>query len=549
MKKNKILAIIVFLLFTLGVSISQYTGSMYKGITVFTFISLLTIYLLSKSRINYIYIILTIISISILFRIVVFNFPATLSGIDPHDYVIWIEQTVESGSTLDTTIIGFYSIASIYIIFISVASLLTNLSADVSFVAVIVASGILLPCLTYVIVKQFYKYHDRTVTTVTVLIVVFMPYTVLSSYRPIAQTLAGLYFLTFAYMILKCRDGISVRTGIITLLLIISLAAVHKLSLFFVASGLLSILALYSIMVIRFSDKSSHVSLFAVLGSIVIIVLYVQLEQTGYTTAAVYRSIGYIGEGSTTVNQVTGAIPGGFYPYTGYHYSFYSMLLLFTGAVGCLVNFVLYRENLQYHILVGFSIAIGLVTVGGVISGQLGFNRLLDYGGILLIVTFTMSIISLNRKCNISVSNEKIATIILILFLITALFTPVISPDFPGYHREYLTQDEYSAIEFADNSIHNTIKADWYASRVGSPHHTAPRHTSAHYEPFEEAILNRELPNSEYILYRHSIDVFHSAALNSPEAFYKLNWEPENQLNYSRNKIYSSGTGASIYTK
>ena len=499
-----------------------------------------------RHRASYLLVLSTLVMISVGLRIVIFEWPVGLIGIDPQVYAVWVDQILSTGFTDGQSVTGFYSVAAAFTTFSAINAHILGKSAATSLAIYSLIIGFSAPVFAAIITHRFTDLSKPyTGALVAAMLATFIAASIRYSFIPIAQTISAVYLAMFVFFLGKYITNRGNRYLGLTTLTMIGLAFSHKTPMIYVVAiaGFTFIID-----IIQRSRASGGIqvskSVFAV-GALGAVVLYLQMVITRYFQTAVFH-VAIIDEVEpVAIVTPPHAVPTISVDYASLVFNIHIITLFVLAGLAWILIFM-FDLNDNSTVILGAASGVVFVTVVGAMTGTAGFNRATSYGGMFLAIVI---VAALFRGHPDGRSRQAIYSGLVIgavaILLVSNLGAPLVAPDSDPKPRDYLTASEHHGIFFADRYIDATVELDHYAYRVGHPHDLAPRDTSATYSQNTTAILHGEEMKGEYVLLRPSEDVYR-AQQPAPVRFWRLTWEPTEIYNKEQSLIYNSG-GSVIY--
>ncbi len=539
---------VALLLFSLGVIATIQEGSLFPWIILGTGAALAVLcgcIAINLDRSAFGILLGTTLMFAVLYRVHIFTFPASLVGIDSHDFAIWLEQVLESGGLQGTSAAGFYTDAGGYLTLNAIGALLLGVGSSTAFVlmSVIIGTGTVLfgAALTYRLVPMFNYTSAAAAATASG----FIAASIRAGYWPIPQSLAAVFFVSFIFVLTAYVDNFDSRCLFLSLLLLIALATTHKLALIFVVVTLFYVIVLIYLHSIK--QKVPRRAINSICGMVLLsgILLYTQMSSTGYITSIVYRVVA-LSNVSVTQITPTAAVPPMDPFYIGIHSTGYALVLMSIAGIGWMF-LATQRPTPEQIILLGAASAIVTLGFSGMIVKEFGFRRAMDYGGVVLVVLILTSVVTLYDRRALRVPCSVSMAGIVAILLIASLAAPAATPDYEHYPRDYLTSSEYNAVTFADSHVTGEVHSDFLTTRVGAPAGLPDEQREPTYQSADSSHFNGKQVEGKYVLLRPTVDVYDTGPLPTEAPMYRLTWDPEMAYNKSYHRTYSSGGGV-IYT-
>jgi len=538
-------------IFSGGVLHTHGTGSFFPELPFAVAVSSVILYTsLFINRDNVILGVLSFTGLSVLYRAYLYLFPASMLRFDPDAHAVRSQIIVQTGS-LGGIVPDFYHNAPVFHILGSVTSLITKLPVNISYVVFPIIVGILMSIFAAVLAKHMIKSTQAVLPAVAIGAV--SASTIKYSVGPIPMTLAAMYFAGCIITILLYRRSHNSRYFIIFALFSIAAALTHKIPILFLVA-FLSILSAYTVAYKKVSKQSIQlVSPSLLLSAFVLLALqwiYIAdfLPTFGRLTGAIIFATG---ESLVSQPDPAAAIfvdPPLLIKIRNLAYFFVS-----TG-VAAVIGLYLFRhaKNMNVRILqTAALVTVGITLPSLVFGTNPGFKRVFVYGSIFVAVLIAVGATHIS---NLSIPGAKKTSVVVVLaILIVNPLSVVATPDFPGTHRTYFTQQEVDGKHFMNSKVPEKVHLDmYYGDEVFNFSRAAggdDRHQRTVPNVEDSSILmSKELTdgtlleqNYTYIGLRTDIDIYRLKG-----GRYNLTWDPEQALNQSYQRIYANG-GSTVF--
>jgi|GEM_PF-4348773 len=555
LEKRKLLAVVAGVFLSLNFFVAS--ERLYPWLpAIFVICLSIAIYDSSKSPI---FSLCLIIFISVIFRLEVFYFPASLIGADTDSYAIWAQIIAETGSTTRIPS-GFYQSAPLSLIITAITSNLFDLPSTITLSIYSIIAGCIFPISSYTLSKYITSNESIHVSSAAIATVTTTG--IQHSYWPIAQTLSVAYWLGLAIILLITTKYHSTKRGSILIIITsISLVYTHKLAPVILLGSTITIkLAKYMGHRKYNYDKKSPKLNFSILIAAILTLL-----QWAFITELIKKVVTRISQLLTGVSFSPNpqeqpiaakiARPGSIGQYFDYPPELlfffeksYAVVLLIFGGVGW---GLLYR-NRQYNnynkmFILGASAFVTILVGMGILSiDAIHPTRTLFFIEAILSILISISIYEFSKL--FPRFNQKLFYTILSLLLISQLFTAVAVPDYNHTPRYYLESEELEARSFGCEYSQRTIRADHYLTQ----------------EKYYRSYYNSGNCNSDYKsmgrfakgtpLYNGTITSqgYSHILLRDVEVYlgttsrWELQYAPSEILDKEYNKIYAAG-GVKMY--
>lgn len=553
MRITKLAVAIAISALGVGILLTHRFDQLYPSLIVAKWVALLAITSLAFVGIRhdeFVMVLITIIAVAVAFRVWTFTFPASVVGIDPLVYGAWTEELLESGSTVETSIQGFYARASAFLMLSASFALVGDLDPMTALGIYPIAGGVILPVFAAIYVRQIGNGRSKIAMVLAAVVVVAGASSLRFQYWPIAQTLGALYYIVFVYTLARYLDRLNLRFFLLFLLPFSGLIASHKFTLFIAAGTFGFLIGLFFLQ--RFMSESTlqevnvlHTVI--VLGILTGVALYFQLEVTHYTGAAIFNITEPLIGGSGGVEEIapTAAIPSVPLEYSGYYWTGNILLLMFVAGIAWLLvasRIVTTRDlDPSELVILAATATVAIAVIQSFVIGVFGPQRAVQYGEVALASLIIGGLFSVYRFPP-DLSRSTLSVVMLVFLLVTAgLSAPYALPDYDNYPRVYLTAGEQAGIEFAETYSTDEVATDYYVRRVASE-----GDSRVEYIDGTIPLLRGEINDSEYVLYRSSVEVYLSPAEGLSIPFWELTWEPEETLNAEYHRVYGT-SDATLY--
>ncbi|WP_152422060.1 hypothetical protein [Natrialba chahannaoensis] len=517
-------------------------GTLFIAMTILTYISI------SSDPINHGVAVIVFFASAI--RVVVFLHPESLISLDPDLYAYWASILVENGF-VETMGLDFYEGAPLFLINISVTSIITSMSTVDSMVLYPLAAGLIFPLTTGTIVKSIRRQPSAQLVLLSMTLAAFSTTMMTFSYRPKAQLHATFIwcamFILILYTLQSDQDESKLITAIV-LTLLFSLVISHKLPpivVTLVLSVFLGYITLSSRW-IQFLSGRFKAHLVAISGILVVVqMVYI----SDYLSMVIFRIqrllMGISGEGSIQdPSEAIYAIPGTVPPLLPLPQSSmtvlvversYIFVLLLLSGVAWLKLFKEKYDKLGPVMVLSVTtvtVALTLIGVGG-ISG-INPSRPLLLSEMFLVGMVAWAFSPWERDGRIW---RVVLWGILGVFLISQIFSPAALPEYDNNPRYYLDKPEVDGKLFGCHYIPDTIHTDTYYAqeRYLYPEYCDSYRSLDRGNPpplYDGSVIDQD---HSYIAHRTGIEVYvgqHTRRI--------LTWDPELEYDQEYNRIYDN---------
>ncbi|WP_252699689.1 hypothetical protein [Natronosalvus vescus] len=500
-----------------------------------------------------------IIGVAVIYRLIVFLYPATLIGVDTDKKAYWTSEVLRVGST-DGIRSDFYQQAPLYHIHSASIAEIANISVIDSFVIYPLLSGIIVPLTSAILVRLIIPGNSDVPSVIAATIAAVSTAVMQQSYWPIAQTFSLFVWCIFIISLALYLKRRPQKQLLILTLCVVSLVYSHKLPLVLVL-GLLAAtgIALY---LVRSESSSTGVSIqerpelsmFVLCG----LILFLHWGYVSYYMDDVIRRITVLfasGSASapsapsipTAVDPVNPGLIGQTIAYPNSLSLFFErshavVLLLVAGGCWAYIAYELYtgrrlEKETTSLVLGGAAFGVILTALGVISIGALNPNRPLMMIEPLLAVIIAITVYSfLWGRQNIG---HYLGVFVVVLLLITQLFAAPAIPDYPNTPRYYLTADEVEGKSFGCEYMNETIHTDYYSYQerfINGEHCDAYYPMDRGYS--DSPLFNGTVTEKDFntIAYRPSVDVYLGT-----HSRWKLNWDIESELDAEYSRTYNNG--------
>lgn len=568
MREFKIGVVLAFISISAGTLGSHATSSLWPWIPVSVAVAILVILasvlwrpnqeLLSPSPI-----LAFTTAIAVFYRGYIFTFPASLIGMDPDRYAVWINQLIAAGS-VEAMSVGFYQRAPLFHLVNGIFSILSGLPVREAMVVNPIMVGVTIPISVYILSRYLPKSSAKSGLIATLIIVVGAQ-TVKLSYWPVAQTLATVFLIVLLIVSIRLiyhpRDG--EVFSVLFLLFLLTLSLTHKLPVL-ITTLIIGIFASTAILPpsitqrlkINYTNPQTIWLLF-VLTSVILFVQWIHI--TGFISSVVIKIVTIFISGSaesatvspTRMNPTTAVKP--YTPIVGILLrNLHSLVLLVMGAIAWLILAYTERDSPAVQaLLIAAGVLFMFFPITLLVPTDLIYTRIEVFIEPIMAVLIAAALIKHIDRSRYSFGRVlKVISVGIIVFIISAQIVTVgAAPDFPGTTQMYLTQEEVTAKEFGYQYLNNSTAGPYYAQEKPFPdrHVTASGELKTErmntYAPLNESLYNASLlSNCPPNILSRSTDVylFHGS--------WRITWNLQSTLDKFYDRVYSSG-GAKHYVR
>lgn len=491
---------------------------------------------------SYTAVILIIVTLATLYRVSVFEYPASLIGTDPDQYALNIHYLMQSGNT-EAINFNFYSKISAFLILGAQISFITGLKSAESLVTYPLIIGIIYPLVTAAISYRLTGNYQMSVFAS--IICSASTTSIWLSYAPIAQSMAAATWAVFFLLLIIYQVAYEKGIVIGLVLILLSSTYTHKLPIFLIFVTII----LCVLISITLNERSRSLHLYLGSGLIGILSAFALFLQWTvitdflivannkafrlFTTESVRLQSSY----QPTDIRAKKVHPGTFGMLIR---KAHGLLLLPVSGVGWVYVLIKQAYDSNAQVVLSASCTTVLFIFIGVINNSAGapLRGLIQAEPFLSILTAVIIVSAWNS------SDKKwkyIAKILVITILVSQTGVTHIAPDHPSHARLYLASDEVEAKQFGHSFTQSNIHTDRFLAIEETPHEIARGIENRKYQSLGLLRGNVTQQGYEYILYRANVDIYALGGV------WKLRYDVETNLNSEYNRIYSNG-GASIHS-
>ena len=483
--------------------------------------------------------VLHILMVSIIFKIYLFSFPASLIGIDPDGKALRVAEMLRTGDigSIDT----YYSSAPLFHLLAGVFTLISKTSITDSFYIFPIIGGFFV-VIAYAIGARIHRKSPQN-GLVSAIIISGTGVTMQFSVNPIPQFIAVFFWGTGLVTILSGKE-ISNRKFIVLLFICLSLALTHKIGLLAFAIPLLVITIFLRIQIpeITYTRSRSLLHLSILVCAILFIQFSVFSNFLQFTVTFPLKLISSIS--STTEPSVS-------------TYAYASQQL--TGVQGIAIRRIHWLGLCIFGVIVWLSQAtsaipqlrfqnITTLSYSSVLAGLSSIGLLSQKAVLATRLLFFVELILASMIGTLFRNGKSgLVFVFIVLFLTSQLFTPVAVPDHDSRPTMFLNDAEVESKEFTRTYTEADIATDWYYSFKRSPTYiNSVRNTPQElkFTSIEENLLNKQITDKVeqyYLLRDNSYYRIHGN-------YWELSYQPTVWTGKSTNRIYTSGE-ASLYSR
>jgi len=496
-----------------------------------------------------------VVVLAVLYRTYVFLYPAGFIGSDPSLYAQQIEQTMQAGSTSAIELL-FYSNVSAFISLPAMFGLMSGLPAAETLVIYPVFTGVVFTLAAVVLTRYLVPKGRSREGAIAAVVLSITTATTFYGYVPIAQTLAVALWAVLIFLSIQYYVFSSKRAFVLATLTLTGLAFAHKLPLpivFVVLVALVSLIGLRETTTrgigekLRRHDRSGSVSpvrsqhFGVTLVMLSAIFLYFQWAFVTSFVVSVASTIATVLSTGPSVSPSLAAPTAAVAPQSEVVGILlrraHGFALLSIGGLAWLFVVYLRRTALgALVLLVSSAVSVGFLFVSAFNPGTSSTSnplRLVFFAEPVLvpIIAAVFGRVSLRRWIG------ALSAVLVVVLLVSQVYSATAVPDHPGGPREYLTTQEIEGKEFGYTYTDDPIYTDWYLTVTG-PREDIDTEEPLQYRPLEEALLNGTVTERgyEYVSLRTNVDIYRTR-----DGSWRLTWNPETTLDGSYSRVYANG--------
>ncbi|WP_082224565.1 phospholipid carrier-dependent glycosyltransferase [Halolamina rubra] len=229
---SKLSIVISLTAMSIGIYFMKADMNLYPAVSAS--IAVISIVMLSLSVYYQIRKLLVFVSgISVGWTYLMFQFPASLIGIDP-DWFAWQILRVGESGGIDVIQSEFYSSAPLFIIKGTVYYLISGLEVAPGMMIYPITLGITIPILTYVVAMRVWR--DKRVSLIAAILMISEPTTINWAIYPIAQSLALIFVILAILFVVIYETTGDRRMFLLLLLTVVAMVFTHKLPLVYIVT-------------------------------------------------------------------------------------------------------------------------------------------------------------------------------------------------------------------------------------------------------------------------------------------------------------------------
>ena len=566
MRRFKAAAIIALLTISVGVLGSHTAGSLWPWVPVSVGVAVLVVLAGVLWRPNQLSppvgpSLALVIGIAVFYRTYTFAFPASMIGIDPDGYAVWVNQLVAAGS-VEAMNLGFYTKAPFFPLLNGLSAIISGLPVRTAMIVTPLLAGILIPLSVFLLSRYVTNENATEVSIAASLITVVAAQGVHYSYWPISQTLATLFLCLFVVVGVQSISGPPhrYRFSMLFVIFLLSMAYTHKLpmlvTVMFVGAFIALVLLPRTVVKQFGMERRGRYNVWMLFG-IIFMMMFIQWTYIAdFLRTVAVKLVALLGSESPSVSpallQPTAAVT----PYSEIVgillRNIHALALLVLGAVAWLV--LAYTSRSKQSVQVLHTVTAGLFLLFPItilVPSEFRYTRVTLFIEPFLAVLIAAAFIRQSDRSKELLSRawSVLAVGILIFVVVTQVVTVGVAPDFPGSPRLYLTSEEVAAKEFGHQHMDSSAADPYYAGERPFPdqHVTTSgtldaerknRYTGLNSSLYNATLLSDCPPN---VLYRQT-DVYRF------QGAWRLTWDPQPVLDTHYNRIYAD-SGAEHYSQ
>jgi hypothetical protein len=566
MRRLKASAIIALLAISAGTLGSHSAGSLWPWIPVSVGVAVLAVLAGMLWRTNQTSppvgpSLVLVVGIAIFYRTYTFVFPASMIGIDPDGYAVWINQLVAAGS-IEAMNLGFYARAPFFPLLNGLSAIVSGLPVRTAMIVTPLLAGILIPLSVYLLSRYITHEKATEVGIAASLIAAVAAQGFKYSYWPISQTLATLFLCLFVVVSVRSISGPPrrYRFSILFVVFLLSMAFTHKLPMLVTVMFVGAFIALVLIPRTALNqlglERRGRYDVWMLFG-ITFVMLFVQWTYIAdFFDTVIVKLVALLGSESPSVSPALLRPTAAVSPYSEIVgillRNVHALALLVLGAIAWLV--IAYTSHSRRSVQVLHTVTVGLFLLFPItilVPSEFIYTRVTLFIEPFLAVLIAVAFVHQSNRSRKLLSRTRSVMIvgILVLVVVTQVVTVGAAPDFPGQPRMYLTSEEVAAKEFGHQYMDSSMTGPYYAGEEPFPdqHVTASgtldsdrenRYTALNSSLYNATLLSDCPPD---VLYRQ-IDVYR---FQGP---WRLTWNPKSVLDTHYNRIYAN-RGAKHYSR
>lgn len=566
MRRLKTATIIALLTISAGVFGSHYSGSLWPWIPVTVGVVVAVVLVSTLWRMDQTSppvgpSLALVISIAVFYRTYTFVFSASMIGMDPDAYAVWINQLVVAGS-IEAMNVGFYTKAPFFPLLNGLSAIISGLPVRTAMIITPLLVGILVPLSVFLLSRYVVRMKGTEVGIAASLIAIVAAQGFQYSYWPISQMLATLFLCLFVVVGIRLISGPPhrYRFSMLFVVFLLSMAFTHKLPMLVTTMfvGMFIVLVLLPRTVVKQLGMERHGRYNVwMLFAITIMMMVIQWTYiTDYILSVVSKLAALLGSEPSSISPAQIAPTAAVNPYSEMVgillRNAHALVLLVLGAVAWLVLTRTSRSRRSVQVLHAVTAGLFLLFPITILApGEFNYTRAMLFIEPFLAVLIAATFIHKSDRSRELLSHvwSAIGVGVLIFVVVTQIVTVGAAPDFPGSPRMYLTSEEVAAKEFGHQHMDSSATGPYYAVERPFPDkyvvdygkldtERKNRYTALNSSLYNATLLSDCPPN---ILYRQ-IDVYRF------QGWWRLTWDPQRVLDTHYSRIYANN-GAEHYSQ
>ncbi|WP_254822982.1 phospholipid carrier-dependent glycosyltransferase [Haloglomus halophilum] len=495
------------------------------------------------------YILLLIISGAVLWRVYLFTFPASLIGIDP-DWFAWQVFRVSNTGTIEPILSHFYGRAPLFIVFSSMFNHVGEVGVSWSLIIYPFILGIGFPIFVYSIISQLWGNRNHALMGASLIAV--EPTSIAWGIYPIAQSLATFFFVASILSVMSLYDHNKSRYYLVFITFVLAMTLTHKLPILYLVlffGFILILIMTYSVLsyfdirleserVVQGTNIIRTIQL-AIFTSVILIVQFgiitVFLASILPIGTSKPPAISPVVETKWVVNPISeySSIYHWFWKLE-YHLIFFPAAAL--GGALTLLGHTSDRIDMRTTcVLAAAGITTFLFSVSFALPELLpGGNSRWEFFAAPFAVVL---IIGLYRGVT-SKTKKSILIFILLIMVISQVFSGIAIKEGPGTQRYYLTEPEVSAKAFSNTYVQQPVSTDSYLAKERIPSQIDYQ-TSNQYRNYNSNLFNRNIDadSFKYLLYRSDQEIY-----RGEHSSWRLRYNPQPEIEANKRifKVYTN---------
>ena len=505
--------------------------------------------------------------LSMLYKIYLFSYPASLVGFDTGLYAHQTQLLLDANHVqgLEAAEIGFYARAPLFILLNALIALLGGTSPEAAMVVYPIIIGVIYPVSAFILAQHIAVREPLRTAAISAAVAAVATLSLQYGFHPLAQTLAVALWLALLLALVRYYDRRTRADFLLVAVFLTSLLLTHKIPGIVVGGTLLTLLGVTTLTEKR--EVSQTLGSSAPILPLLIftwITVFVQITFiTGFIRRVVLRGVVAISPTffSTFVERVF-ALFGGSDPAGGATApdavinpllvfsmnNLYTITLFPLAAVGWVALFIHQRTDPYTRVVLAGSGFLMLFVVLGYVRRVVANPRRFTFFAEVILIVLAAAVVGwlfviIGRSFSLA-KVPVIFGIVLFLFMAQVFAMPAL-PNHPVGPRDYLTETELQGKRFTQSHVPDRVHTDFFyaakppanPSQVGEPRK---------YLSMDEELLQRSnnLTRHDYVLYRKNVGVY-----NTPGKLWRLNWNAVRLFNRTYSRIYSNdGTTVFIHS-